>query len=49
MNIAATLRARRARNRGRRAIQRAIDNAASSPALRDELLMIQQRHETIQR
>ena len=41
MNIAAKIRARRAEARTRRAVNRAIDNAAT-PAMRHELIMIAQ-------
>lgn len=42
MNIASRLRARRSRNRDRRAIEHAIAHAAT-PALRDELLVMAQQ------
>jgi hypothetical protein len=42
MNIAAKLRARRAETRTRRAVNRAIANAAT-PAMRDEILIMAQR------
>jgi hypothetical protein len=40
--LAQRLRGRREMNRDRRALQSAIDNA-TSPALRDELIMVAQR------
>jgi hypothetical protein len=43
MNITAKIRARRAEARTRRAVNRAIDMAAT-PAMRHELIMIAQRH-----
>jgi hypothetical protein len=42
MNIAAKIRARRVEARNRRAIDRAIQNAAT-PAMRHELIVIAQR------
>jgi hypothetical protein len=42
MNIAAKLRARRVESRNRRAVNRAIANA-STPAMRDEILIMAQR------
>ncbi|GGM47763.1 hypothetical protein GCM10012275_18520 [Longimycelium tulufanense] len=42
MNLAAKLRARRAKSRTRRAVARAIDSAAT-PALRHELMVIAQQ------
>jgi hypothetical protein len=42
MNIAAKLRARRVEARNRRAVNRAIENAAT-PAMRDEILIMAQR------
>ncbi|AOS66121.1 hypothetical protein [Actinoalloteichus hymeniacidonis] len=50
MNLAARLRVRRDNKRPRtnRALQEAI-NSASSPALRDELLIIAQRHDLLNR
>jgi hypothetical protein len=45
MNIAAKIRARRARARNRRAVSRAID-AAATPALRHELMVIAQAQST---
>jgi hypothetical protein len=42
MNIAAKLRARRVETRNRRAVNRAIANAAT-PAMRDEILIMAQR------
>ena len=42
MNIAAKLRARRVESRNRRAVNRAIANAAT-PAMRDEILIMAQR------
>jgi hypothetical protein len=44
MNIAAKLRARRVESRNRRAVNRAITNAAT-PAMRDELLIMAQRQQ----
>ena len=41
MNIAARIRSRRAEARARRAVSRAIDQAAT-PAMRHELIMIAQ-------
>jgi hypothetical protein len=41
MNIAAKIRARRVEARNRRAVNRAIDNAAT-PAMRHELIVIAQ-------
>jgi hypothetical protein len=41
MNLAAKLRARRTEARNRRAISRAIDNAAT-PAMRHELIVLAQ-------
>ncbi|APU17978.1 hypothetical protein FHR81_003783 [Actinoalloteichus hoggarensis] len=51
MNLAARLRLRRnssTRPRTNKALQEAIDSA-SSPALRDELLIIAQRHNLLNR
>ncbi|HYQ61807.1 hypothetical protein [Actinophytocola sp.] len=45
MNIAAKLRARRVESRNRRAVNRAITNAAT-PAMRDELLIMAQRQQS---
>jgi hypothetical protein len=42
MNIAAKLRARRVESRNRRAVNHAIE-AAATPAMRDELLIMAQR------
>lgn len=42
MNIASRLRARRSRNRNRRAVEHAVARAAT-PAMRDELLVIAQQ------
>ncbi|HWM00717.1 MAG TPA: hypothetical protein VNP92_00105 [Actinophytocola sp.] len=42
MNITAKLRARRVESRNRRAVNRAVANAAT-PAMRDELLIMAQR------
>jgi hypothetical protein len=44
MNIAAKLRARRVESRNRRAVNRAITNAAT-PAMREELLIMAQRQQ----
>jgi hypothetical protein len=44
MNIAAKLRARRVESRNRRAVNLAIASA-SSPAMRDELLVMAQRQQ----
>ncbi|GAB2979142.1 hypothetical protein GCM10017788_16500 [Amycolatopsis acidiphila] len=44
-NIAAKLRARRAETRTRRAVNRAIDTAASA-TVRQELIAIAQAHQT---
>ena len=41
MNLAARLRARRARTRNRQAVERAIARAAT-PAIRDELIVMAQ-------
>ena len=43
MNIAAKIRARRAESRTRRAVSKAID-AASTPAMRHELMLLAQSH-----
>jgi hypothetical protein len=48
MNIAARIRARRARARNRRAVIRAID-AAATPALRHELMVIAQSQSSTMR
>ncbi|MFB9906774.1 MULTISPECIES: hypothetical protein [Allokutzneria] len=45
MNLVAKMRARRADNRTRRAVNRAIDGAAT-PALRHELMVIAQQQVT---
>jgi hypothetical protein len=42
MNIAAKVRARRVEARNRRAVNRAVANAAT-PAMRDEILIMAQR------
>jgi hypothetical protein len=43
MNIAAKIRARRAEARTRKAVSKAID-AAATPAMRHELMMLAQAH-----
>ena len=46
MNITAKLRARRVEARNRRAVNRAVANAAT-PAMRDELLIMAQRQSAV--
>ena len=46
MNIAARLRARRARTRNRRTVDHAIAHAAT-PAMRDELIVMAQQQNTM--
>ena len=43
MNIAAKIRARRAETRTRKAVSKAID-AAATPAMRHELMLLAQSH-----
>ena len=48
MSFAKAIRSHREQNRSRRALERAISNAAS-PSMRDDLVMVAQRSEMLTR